>query len=346
MEKTKKRIIVIGGGFAGAHCARKLESMFDVTLVDTKDYFEFTPSILRTIVEPSHIKKIQVLHKHYLHKARVIRGLATEITKKEVKVNGDKREFDYLIITAGSSYNAPFKEGNIVAATRAEHLRDKYEELCKAKTVLMIGGGIVGVELAGEIISHYPDKKIIIAHSGPRLIQRNHEKAIRYAEKFINKKCEVYCNERVLKQEKDHYVTSTGRKIQADLAFLCTGIKPNSDSIKGELRKIIDEKGCIKVNDYLQVEGHSNIFAAGDITDCKEEKLAQTAENHANVVIHNIMCCEKGKKMMEYKSSPKPMIISLGKWKGIFEYKNIVFNGVIPGILKELVEMKTMSKYR
>src|SRR3989338_5693574 len=79
-----KHAVIIGGGFAGSLLARKLESFFKVTLIDTKDYFEFTPGILRTIVEPSHIRKIQVMHSHYLRKARVIRGEVKEVTEKEV----------------------------------------------------------------------------------------------------------------------------------------------------------------------------------------------------------------------------------------------------------------------
>ena len=67
-----KKIIVIGGGFAGSYIARKLEKDFDVILIDSKDYFEFTPGILRTIVESEHIKKIQILHTHYLKRAVIV----------------------------------------------------------------------------------------------------------------------------------------------------------------------------------------------------------------------------------------------------------------------------------
>ena len=47
-----KNVVIIGGGFAGSVCAKKLEQDFKVTLVDTEDYFEFTPSILRLAVSP------------------------------------------------------------------------------------------------------------------------------------------------------------------------------------------------------------------------------------------------------------------------------------------------------
>ncbi len=124
-----KRVVIIGGGFAGSYAARKLENEFDVTLIDSKDYFEFTPGILRTIVEPPHAEKIQVLHSRYLKRARIIVGEVKEVAETFVKVNGKKIGFDYLVISSGSRYELPIKEQNIFLATRASHLRNYYPKI-------------------------------------------------------------------------------------------------------------------------------------------------------------------------------------------------------------------------
>src|SRR3989344_6296972 len=134
-----KKIVIIGGGFAGSNCAIKLEKNFDVTVIDTKDYFEFTPGVLRTIVEPEHISKIQVMHDHYLKRAKLIVGHVTEISDKYVLIKKRKIIFDYLIIASGSSYNSPFKEKNVIHSIRARNLRNYYEQVCKAKSILIIG---------------------------------------------------------------------------------------------------------------------------------------------------------------------------------------------------------------
>ena len=55
-----KRVVVVGGGFAGSNvvCGLEKDERFSVTLIDTKDYFEFTPGVLRVLVEPEHIASL------------------------------------------------------------------------------------------------------------------------------------------------------------------------------------------------------------------------------------------------------------------------------------------------
>src|SRR3989338_1453004 len=135
------------------------------------------------------------------------------------------------------------------------------------------------------------------------------------------------------------------KEIKADLVFLCTGIKLNSRCMSKILSYCLNERRLIIVNEYLQVKGFSNVFAAGDITDVKEEKTAQNAEKQAGVAVKNIINIEKGKALEKYKSKPRIMVISLGKWNGISVYKNFVLTGLIPGILKSLIEWREMIKY-
>jgi len=343
-----KQVIIIGGGFAGAYAAQHLEKEYMVTLIDEKDYFEFTPSVLRTIVEPSHIKKIQVLHRHYLKRAHIIMGCVKEVREHELTLkNGKKLSFDYLVITSGSRYNLPIKEKDIVTATRAAHLRDCYKQLCEAKKVVIIGGGLVGVELAAEIAEHYSDKEVTIVHSRDKLMQRNHPKTIRYATKFLEKhNVNIIYNERVSERKKGYVLTNKGTKIEDDMVFLCTGIRPNGDFLKKHFPSKVNEKHQIKVNAYLQVVDIPHMFVAGDVTDRQEEKTAQNAEKEAMAIVHNLKAVEKGDVPTEYISHKRPMVISLGKTKGIMECKSFVLTGLLPGLLKSFVEWKTMRSYR
>ena len=106
-----KRVVIIGGGFAGANAARVLDGKCDLTLIDCEDFFEYTPGILRTLVEPQHYRRLHVKHSEYLNNAQVVVGHVKAIDKnKVVLVKGNEIKYDYLIIASGSHYNSPIKE--------------------------------------------------------------------------------------------------------------------------------------------------------------------------------------------------------------------------------------------
>jgi NADH dehydrogenase FAD-containing subunit len=51
-------VVIVGASFAGLACARSLRMDFKVTLVDQRDYFEYTPGILRLFVKPEYLKEL------------------------------------------------------------------------------------------------------------------------------------------------------------------------------------------------------------------------------------------------------------------------------------------------
>lgn len=341
-----KKLIIIGGGFAGTLIAKKLENSFETVLIDNKDYFEYTPGILRTIVEPKILKKIQVLHNHYLFKTQIIKACIKKFNDNEIILdNNNKLKFDYLVIASGTSYSLPIKEDNIIKATRAKHLLEHHKKLQEAKIITVIGGGLVGVELASEIIEKYPEKNITIIQSGNRLMPRLNIKSTKYAQKFLEKKnVKIIFNERVTSVKDNNCITEKNTKIKFDLVFIATGVKPNSDFID---KKHLDDKGFVNVNDQLQIYNTKNIFAAGDIISIKEEKTAQNAEHHAKIIINNLKKLDNNHKdLSTYKSKNIVLVISLGKKKGILDYKSISIRGYFPAILKILIEWWYMRNYK
>jgi apoptosis-inducing factor 2 len=343
-----KNVVVIGGGFTGAFVAKQLESEFKVTLLDSKNFFEFTPSILRTIVEPTHAKRVQVLHTDYLKKTKVIMVCAIKFDLKKVYLDkGNALSYDYLVIASGSSYGSGIKVENVVLASRANMLKETYGKVKEAKDIVIVGGGIVGVELAAEIVSFYPKKNITLLHSRESLIQRNSFKAQRYAKNFLEKKnVKVVLGDRAVTFDKRDVVTKKGQTILSDVSFSCVGISPHSGFVKKSYSKAVNERGAVVVNPFLQVAGFENVFAGGDVTSVNEEKTAQNAEKHAHVIAKNIKHLEKKEKLESYSKGDKPMIISLGKWHGVIEYKGYTLTGLIPGLLKVIPELKTMWSLR
>ena len=344
-----KKVIIIGGGFAGSYIAKNLEKSSEVTLIDNKDYFEFTPGILRTIVDPEHIKKIQAFHNDYLKKAKVLIGQVKEINDKCVIINKEKIEFDYLVICSGSSYYLPIKEKNIVIAARANHIGSYYNKIKDAKKITIVGGGLVGVELSAEIVTNYKNKEVVLIDDKSKVMERTPEKASAYAEKFLRKnKVILVYNEQVIEYT-PVIITDKGKRIEADLVFLCTGIIPNSDFLEKNFKNILNENKYVMVNEHLQVLNYSNIFAAGDVNNTEVEKTAQNAIQQAKIIISNIRALEKNKVLKKYAQRKTPLVISLGKWDGVFIFHDIVVHGFIPGLMKTIIEkweMKVMYRKR
>jgi apoptosis-inducing factor 2 len=338
-----KKVVIIGGGFAGMSIAKKLDEKFEVVLIDDKEYFEFTPSILRGIIEPKIYDKIRIYHKDYLKKGMLIVGRVKKLDKKEaVLESGGKEKFDYCIICSGSVYGGDMKGKGVFRTGSGKDILDSKDEFEKAKSVAIVGGGIVGVELAAEICNF--GKEILIIQSRKKLIVRNKEKAVKYVENYLRKKgVDFIFGERIVERKGKYCITNKGNRLKIDLVYLCVGGKPSSGFVD---KKFLDERGFVKVDGCLRVIGEKNVFAAGDVTDIMEEKMAYNSEEHAVVIVDNIIALENGRKLQNYMVGKKMMIISLGKYDGVFELGDKVLTGFIPGLLKKIVELKSMISYR
>ncbi len=340
-----KKVVVIGGGFAGATAAKKLKGKCDLTLIDTEDFFEYTPGILRVLVDPDHYKKLHVKHKDYLQGAEVVTGHVKEVDKKEVTlVDGRKIDYDYLVIASGSHYNNPIKEEDTFFATRVKHLLEANKKIKKSKKIYIVGAGLVGVELAAELATHAKGKVYLIS-SNDKIMERNNSRTQEYALKFLQKNgVEIIFNERIKDSDKKKLISESGKKYMYDMAFFTVGIKPNTGFMQGKFSKFVP-KG-IEVNEFLQIPEMKNIFVAGDVTNIVEEKTAQTAEKHGSIVAQNILASIQGNELQQYKSKKRLMVISLGKNRGVLEYKGFVWRGWVPSVLKSIIEKTVMHGFR
>ncbi len=341
-----KRVVVIGGGFAGGAAAKKLQGKCNLTLIDTNGFFEYTPGILKVLAEPNHYRKLHVRHSVYLKDAKIIRGEVKNIEKQGVVLkDGKKVPYDYLVIASGSRYGSIIKERNTFFANRVNHLLLANKKIKKSKKIFIVGGGVVGVELAAELATHYKDKSISLIHSHSNLMERNNNKSREYARNFLEKNgVKIIFDEKIIKAEGKTLIGKSGNKYDYDAVFFTVGITPNTEFMKGNFSSLVS-KGLI-VNEFLQLIDNPNIFVAGDVANIIEEKTAQSAQIHGKLAAHNLLAILDGKSLKQYKSKKRVMVISLGGYSGILEYKGFVITGIIPAILKKCIEKKVMWSFR
>ncbi|XP_015876454.3 uncharacterized protein LOC107413099 isoform X1 [Ziziphus jujuba] len=333
----KNRVVIVGGGIGGAFVACSLQFCADVVLVDQKEYFEIPWGSLRSMVDPSFAERLAINHSDYLPNARIVASSATDITENDVVTeDGQSLPYDYLVIATGHV--------NSVPRTRAERLSQYQavsEEIKSANTILIVGGGPTGVELAGEIVYDFPEKKVVLVHRGPRLLEFIGFKASQKALAWLtSKKVEVILDQSIdMGNISDGVVqTSAGETIKVDCHFDCTGKPMGSSWLRGTvLEDSLDINGRLMVDENLRVRGHKNVFGIGDITDIKEIKQGYLAQRHAQTTVTNLKLLLTGGKescMVTYKTSINMAIISLGRKDGLAQLPFLTICGWLPGLIK------------
>lgn len=270
----RKRVVIIGGGFCGTYCAIMLDAdpRVEVVLVDTKDYFEYTPSIIKAFSRPETHAAIVQPHAKTVRNGRVIVGEVRAVRTDCVAVNFETITFDYLVIASGSHYPSAVKSTNVTVAYRGKVVRQQRALIDAAKEICVIGGGVVGVETAAELAGVHR-KKITLVHSRDRLLPKlgpgadgrdGHDMAFDYL-----MRCGVTIRLGVRATHWDDklqaVVTSSGSPVPADRVLWCGGPQPLTTFMRPHLPSTLDSHGFVKVSPALNVEGHHTMFAGGDI---------------------------------------------------------------------------------
>ncbi len=344
------RVVVVGGGFCGSLVAKRLHSYrdIDLTVIDSKPYFEYYPSLAKVLFQPSHLEKLTVPFHKFLEGSRVVTAPVVSVTPDCVRTADESFSFDALVLSPGIQYPIFLKntEGMVTIRSGAE-LAAFSPRVLKAKNVVIIGGGLIGTELAGEFATRMPDTKVTVVHAMPRLLERNSPLISEYARKFLERRgVTVICGEKVVDHSGQTYTTDAKRVIIADVGFWCAGIKADPAFMEGFSPSVFTAHRYLVVNQYLQLQGYPNVFVGGDLTGVEEEKNAAHANSHAAVITANILRMARRRTLVSYRPRPEPVDISLGSWDGIVTFPPFVLVGFIPGIMKQVVEAVALARLR
>jgi len=339
--RSKNRVVVIGGGFAGARVAQEVakhSNLADVTLIDRKAHFEVTYATLRAMVEPLTIGRR--FAKRYVEFVRgdFIQETVADINTKELVLeSGRIVPYDYAVIATGSYYRTlPILKPSapMTLEDRERQFDDELIKVTEAQSILIIGGGTVGVEMAGEIADKFPEKNIRLVHGAERLVDMLKPKASRIAEKELRKLgVEIIFNE-ILEQadtDKKSFISkATGNSYTADLVYICIGVSIDTEFMKSHYASSLTERGAIKVDQYLRVKGTDKLFAIGDCNDFPEGKLGYLADKQgaftANNVIRLLRAGEPSNvNLKRYKPHSIVSLVTIGRKAGVTELPIGVF---------------------
>ncbi|KAI3363549.1 hypothetical protein L3Q82_012146 [Scortum barcoo] len=366
-------VVVVGGGFGGIAAAQQLKSRgLDFTLIDMRDAFHHNVAALRASVQPGaavytcFAQRTFIPYKETFGE-RFVQGQVQRIdTDRQTVVLEGGREIQYshLILCTGTDGAFPGKFNTVASyQTAVQVYEDFVKQVQAANSVLVVGGGSTGVEMAAEIKTEYPNKKVVLIHSqiglaNPELLPSVRQQAKEVllekgVELLLVSLClcgrvgvtELLCvsGQKVsnlselqlnVTQKNQEVTTERGDTLSTDLIICCTGLKVNSAAYtpaasgratesRVPLTGCLADDGALKVNDHLQVEGFSNIFAVGDCANVSEPKMAYHAGLHAVVAVSNIANSLSGKELTSYHTGNVTMLLAMGHDDGVGQFNGL-----------------------
>jgi len=266
-----KRVIVVGGGYAGTALSRALDQVADVQLVEARDRFVHNVAAIRGVVDPSLLDGILIPYDRLLHRGRVRQGTVTGVSARGVTLSdGEQIEGDIVVVATGSRYASPFKPPGDSTQAFAGELRAAHAQLESTNAITIVGGGAVGVELAGEISTAYPGKAVTLVSGSPALMPGYSGKlAETLAAQLRAKGVSLQLNTRVdtLASHGRPFVGSLGTgqdETGGQLVFPALGAKPVTTVLQQIPGVSLDRQGRVELDAWLRPAGIRDLFALGD----------------------------------------------------------------------------------
>ena len=354
-KKSNKRAVIVGGGFGGIRAALDLAekkiSGLKIFLFSDKDYFEYHPALYKVAMSGSpEVASIPLSDIFKGHNVEVCseRVASVDFSAKKIRTEADSEEFfDYLVLALGSEtvyFNLPgLKELSFgfKSIPEANKLRRHIEELFETHTTLpredfvpklhfvVVGGGASGVEIAGEIAAHSAelakkhnlDKSLVtidLIEAAPRILPAlsNQKVSDVCLHRLHDIGVNVFVNRSVVSEDIEG-VYLKDMSIKSKTVIWTSGIKPNSfyKNIEGIS---INKNGRVAVDEFMQMNGHPDVFVIGDAADTKYAGMAQTAISDGRYVADVIEDKMDGKWPGIYKPQKTSFAIPIGeKWAAV-----------------------------
>lgn len=361
------RIVVLGGGFAGlefVESARRILPDAEITMVDKRDKFLYIPSnpeILSGKVTPDEISG-DLRKFAEKHRANFVREEVTgvDFASKLVKTTGREILYNYCVVTIGAEQSY----FGIPGAQEHSHSVYSLEDTIKAKTALdrmpksvaVVGAGLTGVEVVGELLDFFKDKgvdgKVYLVEALQKVLPGFRDKVSNYVHEFLNKRgVEILLN-KIVKEVKEGALSfADGSKLDFEMLIWTAGVKPCSLSEKLDLPK--DRRGWIETETSL-LSDTKDVAAIGDNASVSfgEEiagKNVEEAERQAKHLAKNLRMLDAGKPLKPYKpintiKYPRAFI-SLGEDQGVLLTKRLFLKGKFVYRMKKRLEKKYMARF-
>jgi len=376
VPRSKPKVVIVGGGFGGLCAAKALKNTrVHVTLIDRNNHHLFQPLLYQVATAGLSPAEIATPIRSVLNKQTNIEILMAEITgidktKRLVQTSAASYPYDFLVLATGCQYNYFGQEGwekfapslqsltdairirrRILTAFEAAEMEPDSQAREKWMTLVLVGGGPTGVEMAGSIAElahlalasdfHHINPqvaRIILLEAGPKILTSFPEILSERALKDLKRlRVEVRTNSHVDSIDENGVIVE-GKRIDAKTVIWTAGVKA---SPAGKwLATKIDRQGRVVVKDDCSVPNHPNIFVIGDTACFLDENktplpgLAPVAKQQGDFVGKLIHAQTTGKNLRQtFKYNDKGNLATIGRSAAIAEIGRFKFKGLFAWVI-------------
>ncbi len=306
----------------------------------------------------------------------VLRGKITDIDLDQRRLTLDAGiytrntvvEFEHLILALGSVVDLSRVPGmpeharvlknvgdalrlrsTIIGRLEEANLEPDGRLLAELLTFVVVGGGFSGVETAGQIFDLVHEAKgfyrnlqsarlrVVLIHSGPRLLQEVSESLGLYAEQKLRRRgMEIILNARVTSMTAGQVVLNTGQAIETATVLSTIGNAPHPLILELCNKYGLEaHNGRIVTDPTLQVKGRQALWAAGDCAAVPvngqpaSPPLAQFAQRQGKLLAENLTRQLTGKKLRAFAHRNLGQIAAIGHRTAVAEIMGFRFSGFI-----------------
>jgi NADH:ubiquinone reductase (H+-translocating) len=318
----KKKVIIVGGGFAGLHLVKNLDKkVFDVLLLDRLNHHQFQPLFYQVATSQIEPASISFPLRHISNRLEATQIRVAEVSKvcpeeNAVETDIGRFEYDYLIIATGCKSNF-FNNTNIEnhaftlkttydAISIRNHIITTFEKILSASeeekqhllNLIIVGAGPTGVELAGAFAEikrdilpkdyhgiDFSKFSIYLVEGSKHPLNNMSDIAQEAATKYLEQLGVKIITETLVKDYDGAFATlSNGLTLPCDTLIWAAGVTGNKIGGLPESTWIANNR--IIVDRYNRVKGTDNIYAVGDIALMATPKYPKGHPQVANVAIN------------------------------------------------------------
>ncbi len=353
------RIVVLGGGFGGVATVRHLEMVLrrrtsvEITLVSRENFFVLTALLFEACSGRLELRHCAQPIRAALQRARFIEATVESVEVERQLVRAVAPEgsaydlpYDHLVVALGASTNnrlIPGSSNALTFKTMADalvlrnHLIGRFERADAAAdaakrrrclTVVVIGGGLVGVELVGEltafaddVLRFYPrirrdEVRFRLFEAGPRILPEVDAKLTATAARVLQRRgVDIQVSTAVRSIEAGR-VRLENDTIDAGTIVLAAGIVPSA--VASAIPVVRDQRGRIAVGATMRSHSHPQVWALGDCAAIPGPDgrpypaLAQHTVREARHLAGNIRAAIDGRAPSSFMFRPLGTMASLG----------------------------------